>query len=59
MDLERIVVEGQLPGKEGVERRKVREKLVIKRIVVDKTHEEDGGGLVRDGEIHEERRRLP
>ena len=49
MDLERIVVEGQLPGKEGVERRKVREELIIKRIVVDQTHEEDGGGLVRDG----------
>ena len=32
MDLERIVVEGQLPGKEGMERRKVREELIIKGI---------------------------
>ena len=53
MDLERIVVEGQLPRKEGVERRKVRKELTIKGIVVDKTHEEDGGGLVGNGEIHE------
>ena len=44
--MERIVVEGQLPREEGVEGGEVRKKLIIKGVVVDATHEEDGGGLV-------------
>ena len=51
--MERDVAEGQLPGEEGVEGGEVRKKLITKGVVVDETHEEDGGGLVGNGEIHE------
>ena len=44
---------------EIVERGDVRKKLIIEGVVINEAHEEDGGSLMGDGEVHEERGRLP
>ena len=56
--MERHVAVGQLPAEEIVERGDVRKKLIIEGVVINEAHEEDGGSLMGDGEVHEERGRL-
>ena len=43
---------------EIVERGDMRKKLIIKGVVINEAHEEDGRSLMGDGEVHEERGRL-
>ena len=56
--MERNFAVGQLPGEEVVERGDMRKKLIIKGVVINEAHEEDGRSLMGDGEVHEERGRL-